>query len=141
MLSKLFMMHMHDVEGEMLQMSQLFSEMKRAAADVTTFSAQGMLFLFNLAGYTKGILPKGPYLPCVSCHKISKDLVLQISSWRSDRKNVFQIMSADWDEMFYNFIISTMPADGLAPLGARPSAGMVVSKLVSLYIDDQHWDR
>ena len=50
-------------------------------------------------------------------------------------------MSADWDEMSYNFIISTVPADGLAPLGARPSANMVVSKLVSLYIDNQHWDR
>ena len=35
-----------------------------------------------------------------------------------------------YENMSY-FIVSTVPADGLAPLGARPSAGTVMTKLKS----------
>ena len=29
-----------------------------------------------------------------------------------------------------NFVVITLPADGLAPIGARPSAGMVMVRLI-----------
>ena len=38
----------------------------------------------------------------------------------------------DLDENVSNFIAITVPADGLAPNGARPSAGTVITKFVSL---------
>ena len=34
-------------------------------------------------------------------------------------------------ENIYNFVVITVPADGLAPLGARPSAGTVMTNLRS----------
>ena len=37
-----------------------------------------------------------------------------------------------------SFAVSTVPADGLAPSGARPSAGAVLSKFGPVYIQDQH---
>ena len=37
-----------------------------------------------------------------------------------------------------NFVVNTVPADGLAPLGARPSAGTVMIKIIHLYIQDWH---
>ena len=38
------------------------------------------------------------------------------------------------DENVFNVVISPVPADGLAPLGARPSAGTVVAKFAPVYI-------
>ena len=35
-------------------------------------------------------------------------------------------------------IIATMPADGLAPTGARPLAGMLVASLDVVYIHDKY---
>ena len=31
----------------------------------------------------------------------------------------------------FSFVVSTVPADGLAPLGAGPSAGTVMAKFLS----------
>ena len=36
------------------------------------------------------------------------------------------------------FVIITVPADGLAPNGARPSASTVMINFVCIYIQDQH---
>ena len=41
-------------------------------------------------------------------------------------------------EIMCNFSGSTVPADGLAPLGARPSAGTVMTKSGPLHMWDQH---
>ena len=40
-----------------------------------------------------------------------------------------------------NFAVMTVPADGLAPLGARPSAGTVMTKfkLVHVYRTNTQW--
>ena len=35
-----------------------------------------------------------------------------------------------------NIAISTVPGDALAPAGARPSAGMVMTKFGSVYVED-----
>ena len=32
------------------------------------------------------------------------------------------------DEILSNFVMSTVPVDGLAPLGAKPSAGIAMTK-------------
>ena len=37
-----------------------------------------------------------------------------------------------------DLIISTMPADGLAPLGSRASAGIVMAAMMIPYISEQH---
>ena len=34
------------------------------------------------------------------------------------------------DENIINFVIITVPADGLAPLGARPSEDIVITKCI-----------
>ena len=49
------------------------------------------------------------------------------------------VMSAQQiEEKKPKFIISTMPADGLALSGARPSAGTVMTKFGVICIRDQH---
>ena len=37
------------------------------------------------------------------------------------------------------FVVSTVHADGLAPLGARPSAGTVIMKFGPVFIWNLHW--
>ena len=41
-------------------------------------------------------------------------------------------------QKLYNFVVNTVSADGLAPLGARPSAAAVMTNLCPIYIQDQH---
>ena len=40
---------------------------------------------------------------------------------------------------FYNFIVITVSADVLAPLGARVSAGTMMASLGPVYMWDWHW--
>ena len=37
----------------------------------------------------------------------------------------------NFDKIMFNVMVTTVPADGLAPLGARPSAGTVMTNFVS----------
>ena len=44
-------------------------------------------------------------------------------------------------DIWFHFIVSTVPVDGLAPLGAKASVGAMMIKLMShLYMQDQHFD-
>ena len=38
-----------------------------------------------------------------------------------------------------NLLVSILSADGLVPLGARPSADTAMAKFVPLFIPDQHF--
>ena len=40
--------------------------------------------------------------------------------------------------IYIGIFINTVPADGLAPVGARPSAGMVLTSSSPIYIQYQH---
>ena len=39
----------------------------------------------------------------------------------------------------YNAVVITVPADGLAPNGAKPSAGTVMKNFLSQYISHLHY--
>ena len=53
------------------------------------------------------------------------------SSYRKVIKN--RDCKCNFDGNISKFVVSAVPADGLAPLGARPSAGTVMSKYGSRY--------
>ena len=62
------------------------------------------------------------YQPSWKCHLIYKLLFLRNS-----------------EENMYNFVISTVPADGLAPSGARPSAGTMMTWVWYHIYTGQSW--
>ena len=41
-------------------------------------------------------------------------------------------------QKLYNFVVNTVSADGLAPLGARPSAVVAMTNLCPICIQNQH---
>ena len=59
-------------------------------------------------------------IQCTKCHKNAVD------SYKKLEINVS------------NFALNTVPADGLVPSGARPSAVTVMTKFRPIYILDQH---
>ena len=68
---------------------------------------------------------------CLKCHKISRDLIN-----RFDKHNLenFKVISKYNSHLYLNFrrnFQSALSADGLAPLGARPSANTVMTNYAS----------
>ena len=64
------------------------------------------------------------------CHKILENLTRHFVKWRLISQNTFQIINSNriFNKNIHNLSLITVPADGLAPLGARPSAGTVMIK-------------
>ena len=49
----------------------------------------------------------------------------------------FEVAWEAGEEIMLQFVVITMTVDGLAPLGARPSTGIVMTTFVWVYIQDQ----
>ena len=73
--------------------------------------------------------------------EISEDPIVSFEWCHDDIEGLFEIMIYSLTNIA-NFVISTVPADGLAPLGVRPFADTMVTKFEScIYIWDQHLKR
>ena len=69
------------------------------------------------------------YLFCTDYEKIQQyhEILLDILML-CDQTNIFPIVNSQKEfGWFINFVVNTMPADGLAPLGARASADIVIT--------------
>ena len=72
---------------------------------------------------------------------ISREISGDLSKMAPDQGSDFKMIdsSIDWGGLIRNFEIIIVPVDGLAPIGARTSAGTLLTKLSSVYTRPGTW--